>query len=128
MIQDEILRACHHADRQTSEVQMGHGEILMVCCQCWNASVAARRSARKQQLADHWKAYSKKQAVAMREADADVGQRVQYFAASMLGPRFGGLLVTGTIRLNRNGVAIIRLDHAHNGKHSTEWNKAWKQA
>ena len=126
MTQDEILRACHHTDRQTSEVRMGHGEILMVCCECWNASVYARRSARKAQLADHWTKYRDVQAIAMQEAGAEVGQRVQYFAASMLGPAFGGLLVKGTIRVNRNGVAYVHLDHAHNGKHSTEWNKGWK--
>jgi hypothetical protein len=120
MTQDEILRACSHADRLTSEVTMGRGEIINVCCDCWNASVAARRSARKAQLAEHWTKYREVQAIAMQDAGAHIGQRVQYFAASMLGPCFGGILVTGTIRVNRNAVAYVHLDRSFNGKKSTE--------
>jgi hypothetical protein len=126
MTQDQILRACDHTDRQTSEVTMGHGEIIKVCCQCWNASVSARRNARKLQLAEHWTKYREAQAVAMHDADAHIGQRVQYFAASMLGAAFGGILVTGTIRVNRNAVAYVHLDRSFGGKKSTEWNKSWK--
>lgn len=126
MTQDQILRACDHTDRQTSEVTMGHGETIKVCCECWNASVAARRSARKTHLAEYWTKYRQAQSIAMQEAEAHIGQRVQYFAASMLGPAFGGILVTGTIRVNRNAVAYVHLDRSFNGKKSTEWNKAWR--
>ena len=47
-----ILRQCAHAERQTSEVKMSKTETVFVCCDCWNAHVAARRSARKAQLAE----------------------------------------------------------------------------
>ena len=47
-----ILRQCTHADRQTSEVKMSKTETVFVCCDCWNAHVAARRAARKAQLAE----------------------------------------------------------------------------
>ena len=46
-----ILRQCAHTDRQTSEVKMSKTETIFVCCDCWNAHVAARRAARKAQLA-----------------------------------------------------------------------------
>ncbi len=84
----------------------------------------ARRDERKAQLADHWKQYREAQAVAMAQAGQQIGQRVSYFCASMLG--IGGYLVTGTIKRNRNGVAIIKLDRPENGKTSTEWCKGWK--
>lgn len=60
----------------------------------------------------------------MAEAGAFIGQRVQYFCRSMLG--FGGLLVTGQIVSNRNGVAVVKLDRAYDGKKQTEWNKGWR--
>ena len=47
----EILEACHHADA-SSEVDMGDGRTLHVCCDCWNASVYRRRELRKQELAE----------------------------------------------------------------------------
>ena len=124
--QDEILRGCNHLGGQTCEVSMPRGEVLSVCSECWNASVYVRRAERKQQLANHWKEYREAQAVAMENAGAHVGQRVHFFAASMLGPMFGGLVVTGTIRVNHNGVCYVRLDRPANGKKTTEWNRAWK--
>ncbi len=126
--QDEILRACDHSDRQRAETNMGRGEILKVCADCWNASVYARRQDRKLQLATHWQEYRTKQAEAMKAAGAEVGQRVQYFCPSMLGAFFGGITVKGIIRVNRNGVAYVQLDQASNGTRATEWNKGWKQA
>ena len=47
-----ILRQCGHTDCQDSEVRMSKTETLMVCCNCWNAHVYARRAARKAQLAE----------------------------------------------------------------------------
>jgi hypothetical protein len=124
--QDEILRACDHSDRQRAETNMGHGEIIPVCCDCWNASVQARRRDRKIQLAEYWAEHRTKQAEVMRKAGAEVGQRVQYFAPSMLGGFFGGITYKGTIRRNRNGVAYVQLDQASNGKRSTVWHVAWR--
>ena len=49
--QETILRNCQHEERYRSLVDMGHGERLLVCCECWNAGVAARRAVRKAQLA-----------------------------------------------------------------------------
>lgn len=80
--QTEILRACNH-ERKPCEVNMGHGEILNVCAECWNQSVDARRRNRKAQLAEHWQEYRAKQIEAMKAAGAAVGDRVQYFAPSM---------------------------------------------
>jgi hypothetical protein len=124
MTQDDILRACQHTDRQTSEVKMTADEVIQVCTECWNASVAARRAARKVQLSDHWAKYRTEQAIAMREAGAEIGQRVSYFCRSMLG--FGGYSVLGTIVANRNRIAVVKLDHVQDGKTQTEWNKGWK--
>jgi len=104
---------------------MGRGEKLRVCVECYNASVYARRSERKTQLATYWSEYRMKQAEAMREVGAFAGQRVQYFCRSMLG--FCGVLITGRIRINRNGVAVVRLDRIVDGHKETEWSKAWKE-
>jgi hypothetical protein len=122
--QETILRNCQHTDRQRSDVDMGHGERLPVCCECWNASVAARRADRKAQLAEHWREYREAQTKAMAEVGAQCGQRVTYFCRSMLG--FGGFSVTGTIVRNRNGVAVVKLDRKYDGKTTTEWNKGWR--
>jgi hypothetical protein len=105
---------------------MGKGERLNVCADCWNRSVYARKAARKQQLAEHWQKYRAEQKVAMDAAGAQLGDSVQYFCRSMLG--FGGLLVTGTITANRNGIAVIRLDRIVDGKRFAQWNKAWNKA
>lgn len=48
--QEQILRICNHVNRSCA-VNMGHGETLQVCDTCWNASVQARKAARKAQLA-----------------------------------------------------------------------------
>lgn len=124
--QTAILRACQHPTSNPCEVNMGKGERLNVCSDCWNAGYRARKAERKQQLAEHWTQYRAEQACAMSEAGAKVGQRVQYFAASMLG--LGGILITGQIVTNRNGVAVIRLDSKYDGKRFTAWSKAWKEA
>jgi len=107
---------------------MGAGETLAVCVDCWNSSVYARRAARKSQLADHWKQFRNEQATEMLAAGASIGDRVSYFAPSMLGAAFGGLLITGQIVANRNGVAVVKLDRQHDGKTQTAWNKGWKHA
>jgi len=121
--QDTILRACAHAP-QSCEVNMGKGEIIRACSECWNQSVYARRAERKRELAAHWNEYRTRQTEAMREAGATFGQRVSYFCRSMLG--FGGVLVTGTIVANRNGIAVVRLDRIVDGHKQTEWTKAWR--
>lgn len=52
MTQTEILRACTHRDKATCEVsRTREHEALMVCVDCWNAGVYARRAERKAQLA-----------------------------------------------------------------------------
>lgn len=107
---------------------MGHGEKLTVCADCWNESVDARRAARKAQLSEHWEAYRVKQAGAMESAGAEVGQRVEYFAASMLGGYFGGITIRGTIVLNRNRIAVVKLDNPGHGPKYTAWHKGWKLA
>lgn len=122
--QETILRNCQHTDRQRSDVDMGHGERLPVCCHCWNASVQARRADRKKQLAEYWSKYSEKQEKAMAEVGAKCGQRVAYFCRSMLG--LGGFSVTGTLVRNRNGVVVVKLDRKYDGKTQTEWNKGWR--
>src|SRR5258708_31916024 len=120
--QDTILRACSH-DRKPCEVNMGNGEVLNTCADCYNASVYARRAERKVQLAEHWTKYREEQADAMREAGAFVGQRVSYFCRSMLG--LGGITITGQIRANRNGIVVVRLDQIVDGKREASWNKGW---
>ena len=50
-VQETILRACSHEGERRSEVKMPGGEIIWVCCDCWNASVYARRAERKAALA-----------------------------------------------------------------------------
>ena len=124
--QEATLRACNHSPRPC-EVNLGTNrkpEILHVCSDCWNASVVARRTERKAQLAEHWDAYRKAQAEAMQQVGQKVGDTVSYFCACMLG--IGGYVVTGTIKLNRNRIAVIKFDRPQNGKHSTEWAKGWK--
>jgi hypothetical protein len=121
--QDTILRACSHSHKPC-DVNMGRGEILPVCAECWNQSVYARRTNRKAQLADHWRQYREEQSCAMREAGAVIGQRVSYFCRSMLG--FGGMTVTGRIAVNRNGIAVIRLDRIVDGKRQAAWSKGWR--
>lgn len=51
--QTTILRACGHPTHpsRVCEVDMGKGERLRVCADCYNASVAARRAERKAYLA-----------------------------------------------------------------------------
>lgn len=122
-IQETILRACNHLPADC-EVNMGKREILHVCSECWNRSVTARLSERKQQLAAHWTQYATEQQAAMKAAGAEVGQRVSYFCASLLG--FGGFVVTGTITLNRNRIAVIRLDQKYQGRRFVEWSKGWR--
>lgn len=106
---------------------MGRGEVLPVCSDCYNASVYARRAERKTQLAEHWRVFADKQKQSMRECGAQVGQRVTSFYPSMLGPYFGGLTLTGRIALNRNGIAIVKLDRPYNGQHSAAWHNGWKE-
>lgn len=125
--QQTILRACNHSQGTLSEVNLGTNrkpEIIHVCNDCWNKSVYAARDERKAQLAEHWKEHRKGQDAAMLEAGQREGDRVSYFCASLLG--IGGYTVTGTIRRNRNGIAIIKFDHPQNGKTCTEWCKGWK--
>jgi hypothetical protein len=122
--QEIILRNCQHTDRQRSDVDMGQGERLLVCCDCWNAGVTARRADRKAQLAEHWRNYREAQTKAMAEVGARPGQHVHYFCRSML--LLGGIDVTGTIALNRNGVAVVKLDRKYDGKTQTTWNKGWR--
>lgn len=124
--QDTILRACQH-ERKPCEVNMGKGEVIFTCSDCYNASVYARRAERKLQLSEHWQGYSREQREAMREVGAEVGQLVTCFLPSMLGGYFGGITLTGRIVLNRNGVAIVKLDRPYNGAHSTTWHKGWKE-
>jgi hypothetical protein len=124
--QDQILRTCNH-ERKPCDVNMGHGEVIKVCADCWNESVYARRRDRKTQLAEHWREYREKQAIALQSAGVAVGDRVQYFAPSMLGPAFGGIMFLGTIRRNRNGVAYVQLDRPSDGKRSTAWTHGWKK-
>ena len=124
--QSAILRACSH-DPKPCEVNMGKGEILFTCAECYNASVYARRAERKTQLAEFWGKHAAEQAAAMRDAVATVGQRVQYFCPSMLGAYFGGITLTGRIVKNRNGVAIVKLDRPYNGQLSAAWHNGWKQ-
>ena len=106
---------------------MGKGEILFTCANCYNASVYARRAERKLQLSEHWQGYSREQREAMREVGAVPGQRVTCFLPSMLGGYFGGITLAGRIVLNRNGVAIVKLDRPYNGAHSAAWHKGWKE-
>lgn len=121
--QQTILRSCSHASRPC-EVNMGRGEVITVCSDCWNRSVYAARDERKAQLAAHWNTVREAQDTALLSAGQKIGDRVSYFCASMLG--IGGYIVTGTIKRNRNGIAVIRFDHPQQGKHSTEWCKGWK--
>lgn len=126
MTQITILRACNHSHRPC-EVNLGTNrkpEVIHVCSDCWNASVYAQRDERKAQLADHWAKVREAQAQAMQAAGQHVGQRVSYFCLSMLG--IGGYVVTGTIKRNRNGIAVIKFDCPQSGKTSTEWARGWK--
>ncbi len=52
---DRILETCAHTDVYRSEVHRPGGETLLVCCDCWNRHVHARRAARRQELAE-WRA------------------------------------------------------------------------
>ena len=125
-IQVDILRACNHTDRPRSEVLIRKGETILTCTPCWNESVHARRAERKQQLAAHWQQERERQDREMQAVGATIGQKVYYFAPSMLGGFFGGITVTGTIARNRNQIAVIRLDEKHNGERYTQWTKAWR--
>lgn len=49
---DSILHNCSHDGHKNCEVDLGHGRRLWCCVECWNAHVAARRAARKQQIAE----------------------------------------------------------------------------
>jgi len=122
--QETILRACQHPHSGQLNVNMGRGEMLSACVDCWNSSVTARREERKAQLAEHWRKYAEEQRQAMESVGAKVGQRVQYFCRSMLG--FGGVTVNGVIALNRNGVPVIKLDQVVDGKKQAAWNKGWR--
>lgn len=55
----QILHDCKHATADNvwvpMEVSLPGGGRLNVCCPCWNAHVAARRAARKVQLAENAK-------------------------------------------------------------------------
>lgn len=124
--QQTILRACTHS-HQPCEVNLGTNrkpEVIFVCSDCWNTSVYAARDERKAQLAEHWRKVREAQDAAMLAAGQQIGQKVSYFAMSLLG--IGGYLVTGTIKRNRNGIAVIKFDCPQNGKMSTEWCKGWK--
>lgn len=50
---EAILKECDHSDRWLTVWLTGGGEIK-VCTDCWNAHVAARREARKAELAEYW--------------------------------------------------------------------------
>lgn len=121
--QDRIIRACNHTDRTRAEVNMD-GEIVKCCCACWNASVQARREARNDELAEHYTKFAEEQKAAMASVGAQVGQRVTYFLASQI--FIGqGIRYTGVIKLNRNGIAVVKLDGSHK---QTSWHKGWKAA
>lgn len=45
--QDTILHACKH-EHTPCHVKMPNGTTLDVCCDCWNASVYARRAERRE--------------------------------------------------------------------------------
>jgi hypothetical protein len=60
----------------------------------------------------------------MQTAGQQDGQKVSYFCMSLLG--IGGYVVTGTIKRNRNGIAVIKFDRPQSGKTSTEWARGWK--
>ena len=122
--QDSILRACQHSDRQHDEVQMEHGETLQVCCDCWNASVAARRAERKAQLAEFWQRERTKQTCAMNAVGARPGDRVHIFLHNSL-ILFYTLELVGTIKLNRNSIAVIKLDAPYQGRAFVPWSKEW---
>ena len=124
--QETILRACRHDTRIGADTDMGNGEIIRVCVDCWNASVQARRAARKVQLSNHWGEYRVKQAAEMRKVGAEIGQRVFYFAPSMLGAFFGGCTYHGRITRNRNDIAVVRLDAPSGGHRFTAWHVGWR--
>lgn len=47
IVQNEMIsRACKHTNGPTREVVMCDGEMLKVCFECWDLSLAARRAAR----------------------------------------------------------------------------------
>ena len=48
---DALLTDCDHTERYQSEVRLSKTQSILVCTDCWNAHVAARRAARKAQLA-----------------------------------------------------------------------------
>lgn len=126
--QEAILRECAHREASRSEVDMGHGERLPVCVDCWNRSVQARKAGRKASLMKYWAEYAAAQSRAMAEVGASVGQRVERFFPSMLGEFFGGLTLHGRIIRNRNGVAIVKLDSPYNGKTTCSWSVGWRPA
>lgn len=121
MTQTEILQSCAHSPKP---IETSGG--IRCCVECWNAGTVARKQTRKAQLAEFWQKESDKQSCAMSEHGAQVGDLVSYFAASMLGPAFGGLRLTGQIIRNRNGYCVVKLDTRHEGKLQAPWNRGWK--
>lgn len=117
-LQEKIIRDCKHPGA-TSEVRLTDGSTVNCCCECWNASVYARRAAQK---ADN--------AVAAAEGAAwwaargiKVGDKVTRVAVSMLGPMFGSMRVVGKAKAGRNGAYVTC--GAQRGQLAPEgWEKA----
>lgn len=96
-----IILRCDHEGRKTSEVNLGGGRgIVWCCCECWNASVAARRAedrARREQAMERGRAYWAARGIA-------VGETVGAFAQSMFG--IGGLSLRGVAKVGKAGAYV----------------------
>lgn len=97
----DIILACAH-ERRTSEVNLGGGRgVVWCCCDCWNASVYARRAdmARDREAAkDRGRTYWAARGIA-------VGETVGAFAASMFG--IGGMSCRGVAKVGRSGAYVV---------------------
>lgn len=94
----EIILACRHA-AQPCDVNLGDGGRARCCCECWNASVAARRiedKARNAAAAERGREYWHGRGIAL-------GETVRAWGQSL----YGRYPVTGTAKVGRCGAYVV---------------------
>jgi hypothetical protein len=132
MIYDDarrILEECAHEGR-TSEVRMGGGRTINVCTGCWNQHVAARRQARKAELADDKATIRDGVLRRMVERGVTIGDRVELVVVSFLGP-FGPVgRYTGRI-IEYRGYIRVACDSPvptqAGPRRYVDWSPAWER-